>query len=77
MQHFKVLYDAINGEHFKLTLQFLKLIEQIRRQSTTELQKFKARWEKAVEEDKNWVDPFKRSRRPRPPKKRQDTVQPA
>ncbi|XP_017229530.1 uncharacterized protein LOC108204544 isoform X2 [Daucus carota subsp. sativus] len=50
---------------------------EIRRQSTTELQKFKARWEKAVEEDKNWVDPFKRSRRPRPPKKRQDTVQPA
>ncbi|KAJ8534905.1 hypothetical protein K7X08_016633 [Anisodus acutangulus] len=30
---------------------------EIRRQSTYELQIFKDRWERAVEEDKNWVDP--------------------
>lgn len=52
------------------------MIEQIRRQSTTELKKFKARWEKAVEEDKNWVDPFKK-RRARLPKKNQETLQTA
>ncbi|KAL5579344.1 hypothetical protein UlMin_011786 [Ulmus minor] len=32
---------------------------EIRRQSTWELQVFKQRWNRAVEEDKNWVDPFK------------------
>ncbi|KAK4421235.1 hypothetical protein Salat_2074000 [Sesamum alatum] len=31
---------------------------EIRRQSTTELKKFKERWERAVKEDKKWVDPF-------------------
>ncbi|KAI3680644.1 hypothetical protein L6452_35417 [Arctium lappa] len=31
---------------------------EIRRQSTAELEIFKQRWEKAVEEDTNWVDPF-------------------
>ncbi|KAL0353104.1 UNVERIFIED_CONTAM: hypothetical protein Sangu_0891700 [Sesamum angustifolium] len=31
---------------------------EIRRQSAIELQKFKDRWERAVKEDKNWVDPF-------------------
>ncbi|EXB51801.1 hypothetical protein L484_006374 [Morus notabilis] len=31
---------------------------EIRRQSTWELQVFKERWNRAVEEDKNWVDPF-------------------
>ncbi|KAG6382458.1 hypothetical protein SASPL_157873 [Salvia splendens] len=31
---------------------------EIRRQSTVELQKFKERWERAVKEDKRWVDPF-------------------
>ncbi|KAL8468000.1 hypothetical protein ACS0TY_031301 [Phlomoides rotata] len=36
---------------------------EIRRQSSTELQKFKERWERAVEEDRNWVDPFSSSRR--------------
>ncbi|WMV49164.1 hypothetical protein MTR67_042549 [Solanum verrucosum] len=32
---------------------------EIRRQSMYELQIFKDRWERAVEEDKNWVDPVK------------------
>ncbi|KAL1829738.1 hypothetical protein DCAR_0209105 [Daucus carota subsp. sativus] len=35
---------------------------QIRYQSTTELRKFLTRWEKAVEEDKKWVDPYKKTR---------------
>ncbi|KAI7747366.1 hypothetical protein M8C21_018636 [Ambrosia artemisiifolia] len=33
---------------------------EIRRQSTTELQIFRKRWEKAVKEDTWWVDPFYR-----------------
>ncbi|KAG7019637.1 hypothetical protein SDJN02_18600 [Cucurbita argyrosperma subsp. argyrosperma] len=33
---------------------------EIRRQSTWELQIFKNRWNKAVAEDKSWVDPFKK-----------------
>ncbi|XP_031128671.1 uncharacterized protein LOC116030533 isoform X1 [Ipomoea triloba] len=36
---------------------------EIRRQSTYELQIFKERWEEAVKEDKNWVDPYKASQR--------------
>lgn len=31
-------------------------IQQIRRQSTAELKTFKARWNKAVSEDKEWID---------------------
>ncbi|KAA8515317.1 hypothetical protein F0562_018453 [Nyssa sinensis] len=31
---------------------------EIRRQSTSELRVFKKRWEQAVKEDENWVDPF-------------------
>ncbi|KAL9146413.1 hypothetical protein ABFS82_13G108600 [Erythranthe guttata] len=31
---------------------------EIRRQSSIELQKFKERWEQAVKDDENWVDPF-------------------
>ncbi|KAF9588634.1 hypothetical protein IFM89_014096, partial [Coptis chinensis] len=38
------------------------LILQIRRQSTSELQIFKQRWEKAAKEDKNWVDPYRQTR---------------
>ncbi|CAA2979633.1 uncharacterized protein LOC111370569 isoform X1 [Olea europaea subsp. europaea] len=38
---------------------------EIRRQSTSELQIFKERWERAIKEDKNWVDPFPASRRRR------------
>ncbi|OIS99281.1 PREDICTED: uncharacterized protein LOC109230950 [Nicotiana attenuata] len=38
---------------------------EIRRQSTHELQIFKERWERAVEEDQNWVDPFEASSRKR------------
>ncbi|KAF6163194.1 hypothetical protein GIB67_025058 [Kingdonia uniflora] len=33
---------------------------EIRKQSTSELQILRQRWDKAVREDKNWVDPFKR-----------------
>ncbi|KAJ4981681.1 hypothetical protein NE237_032518 [Protea cynaroides] len=36
---------------------------EIRRQSTSELQTFKRRWEQAIKEDKKWIDPFKRSQR--------------
>nr|GMD10232.1 uncharacterized protein LOC109165405 [Ipomoea batatas] len=36
---------------------------EIRRQSTQELLKFKERWERAVSEDKDWVDPYKDSDR--------------
>ncbi|KAI3718845.1 hypothetical protein L6452_19730 [Arctium lappa] len=36
---------------------------EIRRQSTMELKMFKQRWEKAVKEDRNWVDPFLRRKR--------------
>ncbi|KAL6992631.1 hypothetical protein U1Q18_010743, partial [Sarracenia purpurea var. burkii] len=36
---------------------------EIRRQSTSELQIFKRRWEQAVKEDKNWADPFWKKRR--------------
>ncbi|XP_074332184.1 uncharacterized protein LOC141669276 isoform X2 [Apium graveolens] len=48
------------------TKEFLKrhsidVRSQIRYQSTTEFRKFKERWEKAVKEDKNWVDPYKRT----------------
>jgi len=32
--------------------------DQIRRQSTWELEVFKGRWNKAITEDKTWVDPF-------------------
>ncbi|XP_057462576.1 uncharacterized protein LOC130752752 isoform X2 [Actinidia eriantha] len=35
----------------------------IRKDATSELQIFKQRWERAVREDKNWVDPFRRKRR--------------
>jgi len=31
---------------------------EIRRQSVAELTIFRRRWQRAVEEDKNWVDPF-------------------
>ncbi|XP_041989933.1 uncharacterized protein LOC121741290 isoform X1 [Salvia splendens] len=31
---------------------------EIRKQSSMELQKFKERWDRAVREDRNWVDPF-------------------
>ncbi|KAL7211904.1 hypothetical protein ACSBR2_014710 [Camellia fascicularis] len=36
---------------------------EVRRQSTSELQIFKKRWEQAVEQDKDWVDPFIRKQR--------------
>ncbi|KAI3697961.1 hypothetical protein L6452_31068 [Arctium lappa] len=38
---------------------------EIRRQSTTELQIFKQRWEKAVKEDAAWLDPFYRRKQRR------------
>ncbi|XP_028767630.1 uncharacterized protein LOC114744705 isoform X2 [Neltuma alba] len=36
---------------------------EIRRQSTWELEIFKKRWNQAVAEDRNWVDPFKGQKR--------------
>ncbi|XP_027346395.1 uncharacterized protein LOC113858116 isoform X2 [Abrus precatorius] len=36
---------------------------EIRRQSTWELQVFKERWNQAIAEDRNWVDPFKSDQR--------------
>ncbi|EEF40904.1 conserved hypothetical protein [Ricinus communis] len=36
---------------------------EIRRQSTWELQIFKERWNEAVKEDEDWVDPFRGSRK--------------
>ncbi|XP_048325609.1 uncharacterized protein LOC107406818 [Ziziphus jujuba] len=44
---------------------------EIRRQSTWELQIFKERWNRAVELDKNWVDPFKSKRQRRRRQKHQ------
>lgn len=38
---------------------------EIRRQSTSELQIFKRRWEQAVKEDKYWVDPFLKDKKTR------------
>ncbi|KAJ6416538.1 hypothetical protein OIU84_002406 [Salix udensis] len=38
---------------------------EIRRQSTWELQIFKDRWNRAVKDDKNWVDPFHSNRKHR------------
>ncbi|XP_057471975.1 uncharacterized protein LOC130760615 isoform X1 [Actinidia eriantha] len=35
----------------------------IRKEATSELQIFKQRWERAVREDQNWVDPFRRKGR--------------
>ncbi|KAG2320060.1 hypothetical protein Bca52824_013273 [Brassica carinata] len=37
--------------------------KQIRRQSTWELQTFEERWKKAVEKDRNWIDPSSSSSR--------------
>ncbi|KAE8664512.1 F-box protein [Hibiscus syriacus] len=45
---------------------------KIRRQSTWELKVFKERWNQAVEEDKNWVDPFLKYQRRSRLQKRQD-----
>ncbi|RDX62277.1 hypothetical protein CR513_59410, partial [Mucuna pruriens] len=36
---------------------------EIRRQSTWEFEIFKERWNEAIAEDKNWVDPFKTNQR--------------
>ncbi|CBI18593.3 unnamed protein product, partial [Vitis vinifera] len=38
---------------------------EIRRQSTWELHVFRDRWDKAVKEDRKWVDPFKKIQRRR------------
>ncbi|XP_037464175.1 uncharacterized protein LOC119336284 isoform X2 [Triticum dicoccoides] len=42
----------------KLPRRSLDLRTHIRRQSSAELEKFKERWEKAVREDDEWMDPF-------------------
>lgn len=31
---------------------------QVRKQATLELQKFQDRWDRAIKDDENWVDPF-------------------
>ncbi|XP_043688067.1 uncharacterized protein LOC122639309 [Telopea speciosissima] len=36
---------------------------EIRRQSTSELQIFRKRWDQAVKEDNKWIDPFKKRQR--------------
>uniref|UniRef100_A0A1D1Y171 Riboflavin biosynthesis protein ribBA n=1 Tax=Anthurium amnicola TaxID=1678845 RepID=A0A1D1Y171_9ARAE len=36
----------------------INLRSHIRRQSTAEMEKFQQRWDRAVKEDKDWVDPF-------------------
>uniref|UniRef100_A0A0D6R0X9 Lysine ketoglutarate reductase trans-splicing-like protein n=1 Tax=Araucaria cunninghamii TaxID=56994 RepID=A0A0D6R0X9_ARACU len=38
---------------------------EIRRQSSAELEIFRRRWERAVQEDKSWVDPFERLKKQR------------
>ncbi|XP_057820874.2 uncharacterized protein LOC131033634 isoform X2 [Cryptomeria japonica] len=40
---------------------------EIRRQSSAELEIFRRRWDQAVKEDKNWVDPFERLKKPNRP----------
>ncbi|KAF8409336.1 hypothetical protein HHK36_005411 [Tetracentron sinense] len=40
----------------------VNLRSEVRRQSTMELQTFREQWDKAVKEDKDWVDPFKNQR---------------
>ncbi|KAK2644162.1 hypothetical protein Ddye_019357 [Dipteronia dyeriana] len=47
---------------------------EIRRQSTWELEMFKKRWNKAIEEDKAWVDPYRRSERHRSGRQRPNSV---
>ncbi|XP_058097752.1 uncharacterized protein LOC131242852 isoform X2 [Magnolia sinica] len=37
----------------------------VRRQSTVELEMFRQRWDRAVREDEDWIDPFKHMRRNR------------
>ncbi|KAJ0582651.1 hypothetical protein HanHA300_Chr04g0154521 [Helianthus annuus] len=59
LRHSSSLY---NISFYDLLLQTSNEVNlaKIRRQSTSELEIFKRRWEKAVKEDKNWVDPFLR-----------------
>ncbi|CAM8988128.1 unnamed protein product [Rhodiola kirilowii] len=53
---------------------------EVRRQSTAELQIFKARWDKAVKEDTHWVDPSLRiptKKKPPPRRHQQQHTSPA
>lgn len=59
--NFKSSNNILNLDDTKKILLYLNLIKQIRYKATTEFRKFKERWEKAVEEDKNWVDPYERT----------------
>lgn len=54
---------ASNPEEATKNKQTVDVRTEIRRQSTSELRIFKKRWEQAVKEDKNWVDPFRKKRR--------------
>ncbi|PWA38202.1 hypothetical protein CTI12_AA583000 [Artemisia annua] len=65
--------QTLGGASAKKTVDHVDLLKkpavdvraEIRRQSTTELQIFKQRWENAVKEDANWVDPFYRRKQRR------------
>lgn len=48
----------MNVVEFDSTFQNFNLFQQIRRQSTAELKKFKERWNQAAREDDEWTDPF-------------------
>ncbi|GMY37262.1 DUF707 domain-containing protein [Fagus crenata] len=63
-------YDELTKKHSATAFD---VRTEIRRQSTWELQIFKERWNQAVEEDKNWVDPFKQDQRRRR-RKRQNRI---
>ncbi|KAM7506118.1 hypothetical protein LguiB_005022 [Lonicera macranthoides] len=51
------------GELVKSQRTAVDMRAEIRRQSTWELRIFKQRWEQAVKQQKDWVDPFQRRRR--------------
>ncbi|KAF5182659.1 Lysine ketoglutarate reductase trans-splicing-related protein [Thalictrum thalictroides] len=60
----KVYKDNSHDESMQLQRRSAAAVDvrsEIRRQSTSELNIFKKRWEKAAREDKNWADPYKQS----------------
>lgn len=63
------LSNQVSPEHSTTTKgpsdRSIDLRSHIRRQSTAELEIFRQRWEQAVREDKNWIDPFEHTKRER------------
>lgn len=53
-----MLFPIDMNVKFDPTFQNFHHFQQIRRQSTAELKKFKERWNQAVREDDEWTDPF-------------------